>query len=121
MHNNEDIVTIPNNIFYLKRERKNSTWKLESILKDHQKFDFSDMEEPQSTHGQVGHKGYKRLKLKEVLERFKKVHMNKYGYKNVVYKNSNSPIKVLCPEHGLFFISPVSHWRGTGCQKCKKK
>jgi len=121
MHNSEDIVIIPNNFFYLKKSKRSSIWELETILKNNEKLNLSDMEEFQSTHGQVGHKGYKRLKLKEVLERFRQVHENKYGYKDVVYKNANSPVRVMCPEHGQFFIRPVSHWRGVGCQKCKKK
>lgn len=117
MHNSEDIVTIPNNIFYLKREQRKSIWKLECILNENEKLDLSDMEEPQSS----GRNAYKKLSRKEVIERFRKVHKNKYGYKDMIYKNAVKPIQVLCPEHGLFFIAANSHWRGSGCPKCRKK
>ena len=56
MHNSEDIVTIPNNIFYLKREQRKSIWKLECILNENEKLDLSDMEEPQSS----GRNAYKK-------------------------------------------------------------
>ena len=36
MHNSEDIVTIPNNIFYLKKSKRSSIWELETILKNNE-------------------------------------------------------------------------------------
>jgi hypothetical protein len=73
-----------------------------------------------TTHGQVGHKGYKRLKLPEVIERFKSVHGYTYDYSKVKYKNQITPITVICKEHGSFLITPQMHWKKVGCQKCKK-
>jgi hypothetical protein len=46
-------------------------------------------------------------------------HNDTYAYHHVVYKNANTPVRVICPEHGEFFIKPVSHWKGKGCDKCK--
>ena len=47
-----------------------------------------------------------------------KIHKNKYNYSLVQYKNSNSKIKIICPEHGEFEQLASSHISGKGCQKC---
>ena len=70
-------------------------------------------------HGQLGHKGYKKFKLKFVLERFRKIHGYKYSYRDVVYKNQKTEVVVICPKHGHFFITPYLHWNKVGCPSCK--
>lgn len=50
-----------------------------------------------------------------------KIHGNKYDYSKVVYKNSNSPVEIICPEHGSFYQTPDSHWDGRNCPKCAQK
>jgi hypothetical protein len=74
-----------------------------------------------TTHGQLGHKGYKTLKLPEVIKRFKSIHGDTYDYSKVKYKNQITPVTILCKEHGNFLITPQMHWKKVGCQKCKKK
>jgi len=56
-------------------------------------------------------------KLDKVLEDFKKVHGNKYDYSKVIYKNSRTPIEIICPIHGSFFQQPNGHL-SYGCVKC---
>ena len=59
-----------------------------------------------------------RLTITEILNRFKKVHGDKYNYSKINYKNSETKIEIICPEHGSFFQTPYSHYSGHGCKKC---
>ena len=58
--------------------------------------------------------------LLDVIDRFKKAHKDKYDYSLVEYKNRNSKIDIICPEHGIFKKSPLDHWNGSGCPECLK-
>ena len=62
----------------------------------------------------------KKLNNEEVIERFRKVHSDKYDYSKVNYIKYNSLIEIICPEHGKFKMLPCSHWNGSGCPKCNK-
>lgn len=53
-------------------------------------------------------------------EQAKIVHHDKYIYSNSIYKDSNSKISIICPEHGEFWQSPSHHLRGQGCPMCGK-
>lgn len=59
--------------------------------------------------------------VEEFIKEAKKVHGNKYDYSKVEYKSRSAKIKIICPEHGEFEISPLSHLKGHGCPKCSKK
>lgn len=54
----------------------------------------------------------------EVIDKFKKVHGNKYNYSKVEYINSGKEVCIICPTHGEFFQKPYNHWNGFGCPKC---
>lgn len=62
----------------------------------------------------------KRLTLEEFIAKARKKHGNTYDYKHVVYKNSKTPVKILCPIHGEFFREPSKHMSGGGCHTCIK-
>ena len=53
-----------------------------------------------------------------LIERFKKVHSDKYDYSKVEYFGSKNKVKIVCPEHGLFEQLPSGHLSGRGCDKC---
>jgi very-short-patch-repair endonuclease len=64
----------------------------------------------------------RRKKIDDLLREFRQVHGNKYIYSKVVYLNYHTKIKVVCPKHGDFFITPSSHINQKGgCQKCRKE
>ena len=46
------------------------------------------------------------------------IHKNKYNYSLINYINNSTPIKIICPEHGVFEQSPHAHLNGSGCPKC---
>lgn len=57
-------------------------------------------------------------KIEKFLEKCKKTHGETYDYSKVEYIDSKTPVCVICPEHGEFWQSPVSHVRGNGCPVC---
>ncbi len=58
------------------------------------------------------------LTNKNFIETSKKTHLNKYDYSLVEYKNNITPVKIICPVHGVFNQKPANHLRGKGCPKC---
>lgn len=46
------------------------------------------------------------------------IHNNKYDYSKVQYKNSKTNVMVVCPEHGMFEITPSNHLHKTSPQGC---
>ena len=48
-----------------------------------------------------------------------KKHNKKYDYSKVDYKNSTTPVIIICPTHGEFEQKPVDHLR-YGCISCSK-
>lgn len=53
-----------------------------------------------------------------VIEEFKKVHGDLYGYELVDYINSRTKVKIKCETHGYFIQSPEDHLNGQGCRNC---
>lgn len=45
-------------------------------------------------------------------------HDYKYNYSKVIYKNSRTPVVIICPIHGEFLQQPVHHMGGHGCAEC---
>lgn len=48
------------------------------------------------------------------------VHGNKYDYSKVEYKNANTKVCIICPEHGEYLQRAADHLLGRGCPKCAK-
>ena len=46
------------------------------------------------------------------------VHMNRYDYSLIDYKNAHTKIKIICKEHGIFEQEPRAHLHGYGCPQC---
>jgi len=61
----------------------------------------------------------RRLYSKEnFTKKARKVHGGRYGYDEVVYKSSNSKVRIICHEHGVFEQTPNHHLGGEGCRQC---
>ena len=56
----------------------------------------------------------KRLTIEEFIIKSNKVHNNKYDYSLVKYKNNHTPVKIICPIHGIFEQIPNNHFK-QGC------
>ena len=61
---------------------------------------------------------YRAIDLKTILNRFRKTHGDKYDYSQSNYKGSDTPIEIVCREHGSFFMRCYDHKIGYGCKKC---
>jgi len=62
--------------------------------------------------------GLKKYTNNEIIEKFKKVHGNKYDYSLVQYDGMFKKIKIICSKHGIFEQTPKNHVEGKGCGKC---
>ena len=60
-----------------------------------------------------------KLSKEIFISRAKQVHGDKYDYSKVEYKDANSKVIIICPEHGEFLQTPSSHTnQKQGCPKC---
>ena len=60
----------------------------------------------------------KNMLNNEIIDRFIKIHGNKYDYSKVSYINTDTKVKIVCPEHGEFEQTPHHHLNGHGCSLC---
>ena len=65
--------------------------------------------------------GNVKSNAKEFIEKSKKIHGNKYDYSKVEYINCHTNVCIICPEHGEFWQTPITHLRSNGCSKCSGK
>ena len=62
-----------------------------------------------------------KLTVNDFILRAKKCHGDRYDYSKVIYKNANTKVTIICPEHGAFEQTPSHHYNGQGCPKCMDK
>jgi len=60
----------------------------------------------------------KKLTQEEFIQRATEQHDSKYSYNKVVYLNTSSKVKIVCPIHGEFEQTPNKHMAGRGCPSC---
>lgn len=61
-----------------------------------------------------------KITTAQIIEDFKRVHGNKYGYLSVDYKTMHTKVDIYCNKHGVFKQTPNAHIRlEQGCPKCK--
>lgn len=61
----------------------------------------------------------KKYTTDEFIEQAIKIHGNLYDYSETIYgKNKKEKVKIICPKHGPFLITPESHLQGSGCKYC---
>lgn len=57
----------------------------------------------------------------QIIEEARKVHGDKYDYSELEYVNAHTKMKIICPEHGVFYKNHVNHIEGRqGCPECAK-
>ena len=62
----------------------------------------------------------RRVDQATFIARAKKMHGDKYNYSKVVYRDTRSKVKTVCPHHGVFWQRAQSHLLGSGCPECKR-
>lgn len=60
----------------------------------------------------------RRTTTEEFISKAKEVHGSKYDYSKVEYTNNRDKVEIICPIHGSFFQTPLSHLTGNGCWNC---
>ena len=56
--------------------------------------------------------------INHFLERAKEAHGERYDYSKSVYVSSDTPLTIICSEHGEFTQAPKHHYGGQGCAIC---
>nr|DAF78389.1 MAG TPA: meiotically up-regulated protein 113 [Caudoviricetes sp.] len=62
--------------------------------------------------------GKKKMNSTGFISKAISIHGDKYGYKNVKYKNNHTPVTITCMKHGDFKQTPSAHTSGQGCPSC---
>ena len=123
-HNNELFIRKSKDVHgnkydYSKVEYKNNKEKVCIICPEHGEFWMMP------TNHYYGKQGCPKcsgqgLNTTEIIERFRKVHGNKYDYSKVEYRNHNEKVCIICPIHGEFWQTPHKHYNGRGCPICRE-
>lgn len=59
------------------------------------------------------------MKSDQFIIKARQKHGELYDYSNVIYKNANTPVSIICPIHGEFKQRPSAHLtQGQGCPTC---
>lgn len=61
-----------------------------------------------------------KLTIEEFIAKAKAVHGDKYDYSMVEYFNNHTPVKIICPIHGIFEQRPNNHLNGNECPQCAR-
>lgn len=64
--------------------------------------------------------GTKKLTREKFIEKANIIHKNKYDYSLVEYINNRTAVKIICPKHGIFELTPKNHLYGCVCPLCSK-
>ena len=105
---------------YSKVDYKNSATKVCIICPDHGEF-YQNAGSHLSGIGCPRCGGSGKLTTEEFIKKAKDIHINKYDYSKVEYKNAKEKVCIICPEHGEFYQTPNSHLNGNGCSECGKE
>jgi len=61
------------------------------------------------------------LSQEEAINRFKKVHGDKYNYSKFQYSGAYGESVIICEKHGEFTKTATNHLSGVGCWECTKE
>jgi hypothetical protein len=65
---------------------------------------------------------YRLTTLETFITQAKEIHLDKYDYSKVEWKNTRTTITIICPIHGEFTQVPQNHIRlKCGCRKCGRE
>ena len=103
---------------YSKANCVNATTKVSIICPEHGEFWQTPMNHLKG-HGCPYCSGNAKLSTKTFVDRAYKIHGDRYDYSKVEYKNANTKVCIICPEHGEFWQVPHAHLDGQGCPICK--
>ncbi len=50
-----------------------------------------------------------RLSTTEVIEKFRRIHGDRFDYSKVIYSNYHEKVTIICKIHGEYQTSPATH------------
>ena len=59
-----------------------------------------------------------QITTKIFIEKAKLIENNTYDYSLTNYINSKTKVKIICPEHGIFEVTPANFYNSKGCPIC---
>ena len=65
--------------------------------------------------------GSRRFSKETFIKVAREKHGDKYDYSKVEYVDCRTKVCIICPEHGEFWQTPLSHLHTSGCPKCSKR
>lgn len=68
--------------------------------------------------GIISARNKNKMNQDDFIKRANEIHGNKYDYSKVGYINTDTKVKIVCPEHGEFEQTPHHHLNGHGCSLC---
>ena len=68
--------------------------------------------------GKINMAKKQKLTTEKFIKLSQQIHGNKYDYSKIGYKDVNTKVCIICPEHGEFLQLPNCHYLGMGCPKC---
>ncbi|WP_019029054.1 hypothetical protein [Colwellia piezophila] len=95
--------------------------KVTIICPEHGEFEQTPANHASTGHGCHECGGNKPLSIGKFIERAKNFHHCQYDYSRVKFKNVESKVEIICPEHGSFLQRVMSHLRGFGCDECGRE
>jgi hypothetical protein len=63
----------------------------------------------------------RKITQEEFIRRAREIHGERYDLSQAVYVSMKTPVVVICPEHGIFHVTPghfICRTTPTGCPKC---
>ena len=106
---------------YSKVEYVNNKTKVCIICPEHGEFWQTPSHHLKRKQGCPSCSGNKKMSKDEFIRKAVEVHGNKYDYSKVYYHNVDTPVCIICPEHGEFWQTPYHHLkRKQGCPICKQ-
>lgn len=93
------------------------------ICSEHGEFEVNAKRHYSESSGCPSCTNYIKNDLNKFIERSRLVHGDKYDYSKSVYVASSKKLKVICPLHGEFEVTPSLHYgpRKVGCTACSGK
>lgn len=68
--------------------------------------------------GKEGTRASNFLNTEKFISKAMKLFRGRFDYSKVEYKDNETKVCIICPDHGEFWQSPHGHLRGRGCFKC---
>lgn len=93
------------------------------ICPDHGEFEVNAKRHYSASSGCPSCTNYIKNDLNKFIERARLIHGDKYDYSKSIYVASSKKLKIICPLHGEFEVTPSLHYgpRKVGCTACSGK